>query len=91
MYYFLSKCGVDTAENGPFNVCKKREVRKNIGAGLVEGLAALRCVDFCERRDFYADKDTLSMNFGVNCTVGCRLYDEAFLAAGMHPFGVAEK
>ena len=61
------------------------------GAGLVDGLGALRCVDFCERRDFYADKDTLSMNFGVNCTVGCRLYDEAFLAAGMHPFGVAEK
>jgi hypothetical protein len=43
------------------------------GAGLVEGLGALRCVDFCERRD------------DGNCKVGCRVYDEAFRKAGMGP------
>jgi hypothetical protein len=42
------------------------------GRGLVEGLGALRCVDFCERRD------------DGNCKVGCRVYDEAFKKAGMH-------
>jgi hypothetical protein len=55
------------------------------GAGLVEGLGALRCVDFCER-----SKGSLPTINGKkagegNCKVGCRVYDEAFKTAGMHP------